>query len=354
MAGLKTYSTRSGTRFPPGASATAEGVNFSVFSKNANRVELLLYDAADSPKPVQVISLDADTNRSYFFWHVFVKGLPAGTHYTWRVDGGKELVDLWARAVTDSLWIRRKAVSDAKSAGNSIRAVVTRVSEPSPRKSPIVPGLNGAVIYELHVGGFTRHPSSGVHSPGKFLGLIEKIPFLKKLGITHVELLPVMAFDDQDVPPSVEARGLRNYWGYSPHSFYSPHPHYCLEPERGTHQNEFRELVEALYAAGLGVILDVVFNHTAESGADGPIINFKGLVNDVFYLLDPADRRRYQDFSGCGNTINCNHPIVTRFIVRCLVGGAVGSGRFPFRSCQRLCAWRRWPAVAESSAAVEH
>ena len=139
-----------------------------------------------------------------------------------------QLVDLWARAVTDSLWIRRKAVSDAKSACNSIRAVVTRVGELSPLKSPIVPGLNGAVIYELHVGGFTRHPSSGVHSPGKFLGLIEKIPYLKKLGVTHVELLPVMAFDDQDVPPSVEARGLRNYWGYSPHSFYSPHPRYCV------------------------------------------------------------------------------------------------------------------------------
>jgi glycogen operon protein len=318
MASLKTYSTRSGTRFPPGANATAEGVNFSVFSKNARLVELLLYDAADSPKPVQVLSLDPDTNRSFFFWHVFVEGLPAGTHYTWRIDGGKELVDPWARAVTDSLWIRRKAVSDAKNACNSIRAVVTRVSELSRRKSPIVPGLNGAVIYELHVGGFTRHPSSGVHSPGKFLGLIEKIPYLKKLGITHVELLPVMAFDDQDVPPSVEARGLRNYWGYSPHSFYSPHPRYCVEPERGTHQNEFRQLVDALHAAGLGVILDVVFNHTAESGADGPIINFKGLVNDVFYLLDPADQRWYQDFSGCGNTINCNHPIVTRFIVRCL------------------------------------
>ena len=123
LAGLKTYSTRSGTRFPPGAIATAEGVNFSVFSKNAKRVDLLLYDGADSPKPVQVISLDSDRNRSYFFWHVFVEGLPAGTHYTWRVDGGKEFVDPWARAVTDSLWVRRKAVSDVKSACNSIRAV---------------------------------------------------------------------------------------------------------------------------------------------------------------------------------------------------------------------------------------
>ena len=315
---MKTYSTRSGTRFPPGASATAEGVNFSLFGRNANRVELLLYDAADSAEPVQIISLDPDKNRSYFFWHVLVEGLPAGTHYTWRVDGGKELLDPWARAVTDSVWIRRKAISGAESGRNSIRGVVTTASALSPAKSPIVPGLNGAVIYELHVGGFTRHPSSCVRHPGKFLGLIEKIPYLKKLGITHVELLPVMAFDDQDVPPNVEARGLRNYWGYSPHSFCSPHPGYCAEPERGTHQNEFRELVEALHAAGLGVILDVVFNHTAEGGADGPVINFKGLANDVFYLLDPADRRRYQDFSGCGNTINCNHPMVTRFIANCL------------------------------------
>jgi isoamylase len=315
---LKTYSTRSGTRFPPGATWAAEGVNFSVFGRSAKRVELLLYDAPDSAEPVQVVALDPDTNRSYFFWHTFVEGLPAGTHYTWRMDGGKELVDPWARAVTDSVWIRRRAVGAVDSARNSIRGLVTTGSELLPQKSPIMPGLEGAVIYELHVGGFTRHSSSCVQHPGKFLGLIEKIPYLKELGITHVELLPVMAFDDQDVPPAVEVRDLRNYWGYSPHSFYSPHPHYCVTPERGTHQNEFRELIETLHAAGLGVILDVVFNHTAEGGADGPIINFKGFANDVFYLLDSADRRRYRDFSGCGNTINCNHPIVTRFIVNCL------------------------------------
>jgi glycogen operon protein len=135
--------------------------------------------------------------------------------------------------------------------------------------------------------------------------------------VTHVELLPIMAFDDQDVPPAVEARNLRNYWGYSSHSFYSPHPHYCIKADQGTHQSEFRELVEALHDAGIRVILDVVFNHTAEGGANGPVINFKGFANDVFYILDPGDRR-YRDYSGCGNTINCNHPMVTRFIVSCL------------------------------------
>jgi len=315
---LKTYSTRPGTRFPPGASCTTEGVNFSVFSKTAKRVELLLYEASDSTELAQIVALDPDTNRSYFFWHVFVEGLPVGTHYTWRVHQGRELVDPWARAVTDSVWTRRRAISGANGRPNSIRGVVTSEGEGLPWPSSRLPSLEGAVIYELHVGGFTRHPSSCVEHPGRFLGLIDKIPYLKDLGITHVELLPVMAFDYQDVPPAVEARNLRNYWGYSPHSFYSPHPHYCVTPERGTHQNEFRELVKALHAAGLGVILDVVFNHTAEGGADGPIINFKGLANDVFYLLDPADRRQYRDFSGCGNTINCNHPIVTRFIVNCL------------------------------------
>jgi isoamylase len=163
-----------------------------------------------------------------------------------------------------------------------------------------------------------KHPSSGVQHPGTFLGLIEKIPYLKALGITHVELLPVIAFDDQDVPPAVEARNLQNYWGYSPHSFYSLHPHYCVRLEHRTHQNEFRQLVDALHTAGIRVILDVVFNHTAEGGTNGPIISLKGFANDVFYILDPSDRRQYQDFSGCGNTINCNHPLVTRLIVNCL------------------------------------
>ncbi len=314
----------------PGATWTAEGTNFSVFSRSAVRVELLLYQASDSREPVQIVDLDPNTNRSYFFWHVFVEGLPLGAYYTWRIDG-KELVDPWARVVTDSNWNRGKAISTPGSAGNSIRAMVTTDNQLSSREPLLTPGLNGAVIYELHVGGFTKHPSSGVQHPGTFLGLIEKIPYLKALGITHVELLPVIAFDDQDVPPAVELRNLRNYWGYSPHSFYSLHPHYCVRLEHRTHQNEFRQLVDALHTAGIRVILDVVFNHTAEGGTNGPIISLKGFANDVFYILDPSDRRRYQDFSGCGNTINCNHPLVTRFIVNCLEWWVVQMGVDGFR-----------------------
>jgi isoamylase len=196
-----------------------------------------------------------------------------------------------------------------------LRAVVT--SQPaSPHKRLASEGLEGAVIYELHLGGFTRHPSAAVAAPGTFAGFMEKIPYLRELGVTHVELLPVMAFDEQDVPANVAARGLRNYWGYSTHSFWAPHPGYCVDPARANH--EFRELVDALHDAGIGVLMDVVFNHTAEGGEGGPTINFKGLTNDIFYHLDPDDRRHYWDYTGCGNTLNCNHPMVTAFIVHCL------------------------------------
>jgi isoamylase len=320
------YPTRPGSRFPPGATVVPGGINFCIFSRHATRVELLLYAAADSPEPFQVIALTPERNRSFFFWHVLVEGLPLHTCYTWRADGPqdtlqtgrtfnprKELVDPYASAVTDTLWNRLRAADPQDGAHASLRGVVT---EPVPSSDATPRGLDGAVIYELHVGGFTRHPSSGVKHPGTFAGLIEKIPYLGELGITHVELMPVMAFDEQDVPVPVAARGLRNYWGYSTHSFYSPHPRYGLDPMRCAY--EFRALVDALHGAGIGVLLDVVFNHTAEGGTQGPMINFKGLANDIFYHLDAADRRLYRDYTGCGNTINCNHPQVTAFIVHCL------------------------------------
>ena len=318
-------------RFPPGATVTADGVNFCVFSRYATRVELLLYAQAGSPEPFQVIALDPEQNRSFFFWHVFVAGLPAGTHYTWRADGpkdtsltgrrfapDKELLDPWARAVSDALWDRRRARNEQEASGG-LRAIVVEPLAPSspsiaaPRRQA---DLEGAVIYELHVGGFTRHPSSGVAQPGRFAGLKEKIPYLRELGVTHVELLPVMAFDTQDVPPSVAERGLRNYWGYSTHSFWAPQPGFCIDPARAP--AEFRDLVDALHDAGIGVLLDVVFNHTAEGGRDGPVINFRGLANEIVYHLDSTDRRRYMDYTGCGNTVNCNHPLVTTYIVDCL------------------------------------
>jgi glycogen operon protein len=324
------YATRPGSRYPMGATPTPEGVNFALFARHASRVELLLYAGADSETPLQVIELDREENRTALVWHVFVSGLGPGAHYTWRVDGPcdtaldgrrfdprRELCDPWARAVSDARWDRGRACAGG-GPWPAVRAIVAepgaRPTAPAEAVSPVP--LHQAVIYELHVGGFTRHPSAKVDHPGSFAGVVEKIPYLKELGVTHVELLPVMAFDEQDVPAGAAARGLRNYWGYSTHGFWSPHPGYCQDPARAP--REFREMIDALHAAGIGVILDVVFNHTAEGGASGPIINFKGIGNDIFYHLDPGDRRRYLDFTGCGNTVNCNHPQVTAFIVHCL------------------------------------
>ena len=327
-AAIAPYPTRPGSRFPAGATVFPDGVNFCIFGRHATRMELRLYAQADSPEPLQVIALSPEVNRTFFFWHVFVEGLPALAYYTWRADGPtdtqqtgrhfnwhKELLDPWARAVSDVLWDRRRAADPDDHSGTSVRALVTNpVAER--RNAWAARGLDEAIIYELHVGGFTRHSSSGVRHPGTFAGLIEKIPYLRELGVTHVELLPVMAFDEQDVPPSVAARGLKNYWGYSTHSFFSPHPRYCTQAASAG--QEFRALTDALHEAGIGVLLDVVFNHTAEGGSQGPVINFKGFANEIAYHLDATDRRRYRDYTGCGNTVNCNHPLVTAYIVRCL------------------------------------
>jgi len=325
------YQSSEGFYLPPGTTVSGAGVNFSVFSRHASGAELLLYEAAGSPEPFQVIRLDPKINRSFFFWHVFVEGLPAGTHYTWRTFGPgdtvatgrrfnpkKELVDPWAKAVTDAFWNRRRASDPNDESRSSYRGVVTKSDYLWTNERSRKRGLEGAIIYELHVGGFTRHPSSGAGHPGTFAGLIDKIPYLRELGITHVELMPVMAFDEQFVPDSVAAKGLHNYWGYNTHSFFSPHPGYCVSPEVGTHAREFKDLVKALHDAGIGVILDVVFNHTAEGGHGGPMINFKGFVNEIFYHLEAHNRTYYRDYTGCGNSINCNHPLVTQFIVHCL------------------------------------
>ena len=327
-----TYTTRPGSRYPAGVSQVPGGINFSIYSRHATHVELLLFSKADSPEPFQIIPLEARLHRVFFFWSVLVEGLPVGTHYAWRVDGpgdtrhsgfcfdrDKLLLDPWARGISDSLWQRAAAEAPGSNMATSMRGVVTP-DEYDWGDDEMLGCIRPerTIIYEMHVGGFTRHPNSGVDQPGTFLGVIEKIPYLKELGVTHVELLPVMAFDEQDVPPGVAQRGLHNYWGYSTHSFFSPHGGYCVSPDAADHANEFRDMVRALHTAGIGVILDVVFNHTAEGGAGGPLINFKGIGNETFYHLDPKDRRVYRDYTGCGNTVNCNHPLVARFILESL------------------------------------
>ncbi|HET7609330.1 MAG TPA: alpha-amylase family glycosyl hydrolase, partial [Gammaproteobacteria bacterium] len=315
-----------GSRLPLGATVQDGGVNFAVFCPRATRVWLRLYrDDADS-SPIAELELTAAAHRTYGFWHVFVEGARAGWFYTWRAEGPnepaaglrfdaqRELLDPWARLVSDAAWNRAAAIKgDPRSA---FRAEIVGPDDYDwGGDEPLKRSLEGAVIYELHVGGYTRHPSSGVANPGTFLGLVEKIPHLKSLGITDVELLPVFAFDRQDVPAATAALGLHNFWGYSPVGFFAPHSPYAAS---GDARREFRDMVKALHAEGIGVILDVVLNHTAEGGEDGPVISFKGFGNEFFYHLDPKDKRKYRDFTGCGNTINCNHPLVARFLLQCL------------------------------------
>ncbi len=325
------FITKPGSPQPYGATFQEGGVNFSIQSRHANAVELLLFHTADCLEPFQIIKLDKSKNFTFFSWHIFIRHLPAGTWYCWRVDGPsdtkhsglrfdreKHLVDPWARAVSDKLWKRQAACDAGDNGAHAMRAVVLNESYDWEGDKPLAIRSEKVIIYELHVGGFTRHPSSDVTHPGTFLGLIEKIPYLQELGITHVELLPVMAFDEQDVPEHTSERGLHNYWGYSTHSFFSPHPGYCTAPDQGTHQQEFRDLVKALHKAGIGVVMDVVFNHTSESGAGGPIINFKGMMGNSFYLIDKFDKSIFHDYTGCGNTVNSNHPLVSRFIISCL------------------------------------
>jgi len=327
----KEYKVKHGSPYPAGSRPNAGGVNFSIFSRYAEHVELLLFESEDSEEPFQIITLEKESNRTFFSWHIYVSKLPVGTWYTWRMEGPdraresgfrfdreKHLVDPWARAVSHKRWSRKAACLPGDNSATAMRCVVIDNDYDWEGDTPLRISSNKSIIYELHVGGFTRHPSSKVANPGTFAGLIEKIPYLKQLGISHVELLPVMAFDEQDVPRNTYDRGLKNYWGYSTHSFFSPHPGYCVTPEQGTHVREFRDLVKALHRAGIGVIMDVVFNHTAEAGANGPVINFRGIGGKIFYHLDKFDRSIFRDYTGCGNTVNANHPLVARFIISCL------------------------------------
>jgi isoamylase len=320
-----------GSPHPIGATLQADGVNFSLFSGNATGVELLLFVAHDAPQPFQTIRLDPFVNKTFHFWHVFVKGLRAGAHYAYRVDGpddpsagyrfnrNKVLLDPYARGNTNSLWKRANACGPQDNVTTSMRSVVIGTAGYDwEGDRPLDRPLEDTIIYEMHVRGFTRSPSSGVGHPGTFAGVIEKIPYLRDLGITAVELMPVFDFDETDVLRVVDGVPLTNYWGYSTVGFFAPQTTYCVSPASGSHLREFRDMVKALHKAGIEVILDVVFNHTDEGNHLGPAFSFKGIDNRTYYFLVPWDLRYYMDFSGCGNTFNCNHPISQKLILECL------------------------------------
>ncbi|WP_306532775.1 glycogen debranching protein GlgX [Geobacter sp.] len=314
-----------GNTSPLGATVHRDGVNFSVYSEDSTGMELLLFDRADDGVPARVIPLDRGRHRTYHYWHVFVPELTGGQIYAYRAhgpwaprqglrfDGDKVLLDPYGRGIAvPAGYDRSAACRPGDTAAVAMKSVVLDArgydwEGDCPLKRP----FSQTVIYEMHVGGFTRHPSSGV-SPekhGTFAGVIEKIPYLTELGVTAVELLPVFQFDPHDAPP-----GRLNYWGYAPVSFFAPHHGYSSRGGPLGPVEEFRDMVKALHRAGIEVILDVVYNHTAEGDEHGPNFCFRGLQNDAYYILD-HNRSRYANFTGTGNTLNANHPVVRRMIL---------------------------------------
>ena len=313
-----------GNTSPLGATVCNGGVNFSVFARDCTGIELLLFNHADDTAASRIITLDPRQNRTYHYWHIFVPDIGDGQLYGFRVAGpfdpqrglrfdpDKLLIDPYGRAVAvPAGYDRRAACVPGDNAAYAMKSVVA-----DPRgydwegDMPLKRPYSSTIIYEMHVAGFTMHPSSGVSSGkrGTYAGLIEKIPYLQDLGITAVELLPVFQFDPHDAPV-----GMCNYWGYSPVSFFAPHMAYSSRKDPLGPLNEFRDMVKALHRAGIEVILDVVYNHTSEGDHRGPTVCYRGFANNVYYSMESDGI--HIDHSGCGNTLNANHHVVRRLII---------------------------------------
>lgn len=314
-----------GQAFPIGATVLHNGVNFSIYSQNATRIDLLLFEDVNSKTSYETIMLDKNQHRTGFYWHIFVNGLKDGQVYAYRVHGPfspvdghrfnpkKVLLDPYGKSVAvPHTYKRELSEKRGDNTENAMKSVVVDTSRYDWEETchPRHP-YSKSIIYELHVKGFTNHPNSGVGAKkrGTYAGLIEKIPYLEDLGITAVELLPIFQFDEQDAP-----KGKTNYWGYSPVSFFAAHHGYSSQKKNPIGAlDEFRDMVKAFHRANIEVILDVVFNHTAENNENGPTFGFKGIENSTYYMLD-GESKAYADYSGCGNTINANHSVVRRMI----------------------------------------
>jgi isoamylase len=335
------FAVKPGNPLVLGAEPQADGVNFAIFSRDAESMTLCLYEHSRSGEASFEYRLDPRLNRTGDIWHVLVEGIGAGALYLWRADGPflpstghrfnkhKALIDPYARALTgDFTWELDKALAyDSASPDCDLSFSAQDDAEYMPKcivvvddfdwkgDRPLNYPLRHCVIYETHVRGLTMHPSCDVAHPGTFLGVAETIPYFKELGITSLELLPVQEFDrfeNMRFDPQT-GKKLANYWGYSTIAFFAPKGSYSSSGSVGEQVSEFKEMVRRLHEAGIEVILDIVFNHTAEGGELGPTLSFRGLDNRIYYMLD-EDKRRYKNFSGCGNTLNCNHPVVRTLI----------------------------------------
>ncbi|AEF85860.1 glycogen debranching enzyme GlgX [Treponema primitia ZAS-2] len=343
--GLGNFIADIGKALPLGAEPTETGVNFSIFSRHATAMTLIIFESADPDSDFEEISLNKRRNRTGDIWHCHIRGLGPGTQYLYRADGPyvpekgfrfnpyKALLDPYAKAMTDlSVWDMAASVGyNAEGAFNDLSFSYKDNIRSQPRcivvdddfdwqgDRPINYPLRFSVLYETHVRGLTAHPNSGVQHPGTYLGVIEKIPFFKELGITSLEFLPIQEFYEGELSRKNPGTGktLVNYWGYSTVSFFAPKGSYAWDKTPGGQVREFKEMVRELHKAGIEVILDIVFNHTAEGNEWGPTYSFRGLDNTIYYMLD-GNKRYYKNYSGCGNTVNCNHPVVRTFILECL------------------------------------
>lgn len=345
MDNQKKYTIFSGEPLPFGANVLNNGVNFAVFSRNATSVTLLLFNNAEDNTPFAELVLDPVQNKTGDVWHIRIQGIKEGIFYLYRVDGPydpekghrfnryKVLLDPFAKALTDSfVWNLNKSrgydwnspdkdlsFSEYDDTVSMPKSIVISDDFDWQGDRPLNFPLRHSIIYETHVSGLTKHKSSNVKQPGTYKGVVEMIPYFKELGITSLELLPIFEFDLNSVnkinPFTNEV--LENYWGYDPISFFAPKGRYSSSGENGNQVKEFKEMVRELHKAGIEVILDVVFNHTGEGSELGPTLSFRGWDNNLYYILS-EDKRFYKNYSGCGNTLNCNHPIVRSIIRSCL------------------------------------
>ena len=322
-----------GSPIPEGATPTPSGINFVLICRHGTAVWLILSEPCDAEIHAE-IPLDPLLNRTGDHWHVRVDGLPEEFCYGYRVDGPKDLGHRYdpRNILIDPAALALSCGRPWGEGGNLPRRSLMTESMIDRQRvvNPRTP-LEDTIIYELHVRGYTIDPSSGVKHPGTYAGLVEKIPEIKELGVTAVELLPVDEFDETDcafVNP-LTGEKLRNFWGYNPILFCAPKAAYATNYERSGPWQEFCDMVDAFHEAGIEVYLDVVFNHTAEGREDGPTYNFRGVDNSLFYMID--EQGRYLNYSGCGNTFSSEHPVVRNFLLDCLRNWVTEGGIDAFR-----------------------